>query len=258
MKKMIRKLVAMLLMAAAICSLTPVYAAQFTADDYYNTNYPEYVVASKDPNGYCYLYNKPTDLDGQSINLGSYDNDTIVRLLEYEPTRGYHHVVCPDGQIGYMHTYSIVDAKTLDDRLWYRVYSLDPVGYLYMYNRPTDMNSINLGEYKDGDFLEMIDWDANEKYAYVRGDKNDQYGYVKKSSIIKASLYPPEGKYAYVKNDCYLYNRPTDMNSVNLGPHKAGETVRVVDWDSDKTFAKVQCENEDVGYIRKTSLQRLN
>ena len=37
-----------------------------------------YEVLSKEPNGYCYLYSKPSSTNGQ--NLGRYDNGALVYL----------------------------------------------------------------------------------------------------------------------------------------------------------------------------------
>ena len=66
-----KRLISWALLCALLLCLAPQALAYSYSDDL-----PEYVVESFDPNGYCYLYDKPSDVNGR--NLGRHDNGEIV------------------------------------------------------------------------------------------------------------------------------------------------------------------------------------
>ena len=89
------KLLALALLAVLLLSLVPQALAYS-----YSDNYPEYVIESFEPNGYCYLYDKPSDVYGR--NLGRHENGEIVKVIGYEHS-GWYFVVCSNGKTGYVH-----------------------------------------------------------------------------------------------------------------------------------------------------------
>lgn len=80
-----------------------------TAVDYWDSSAPEYVIFSEDPYGYCYLYSLASDNYGQ--NLGRYENNEVVKVLEYyggqEGQWNYCKVITQKNKVGYMHDYAL-------------------------------------------------------------------------------------------------------------------------------------------------------
>lgn len=150
-----------------------------------------YVVQSTSPYGYCYLYSNPSDRDGISRNLGRYDNGSLVYVLNYYGGRdgkfNYCLVMTYDGQVGYMHDYSLVyyDDAALDywsyDGPEYYIYSTDPYGYCYLYSEPSDINGTNLGRYENYDRVKVIEYYGGNhgrfNYSLVITEDN-RIGYV--------------------------------------------------------------------------------
>lgn len=77
--------------------------------DYYSTNAPVYYVYSTNPYGYCYLYSEASDITGR--NLGRYNNNAKVKVLEYyggqEGQWNYCKVITQDNKLGYIHDYAL-------------------------------------------------------------------------------------------------------------------------------------------------------
>lgn len=77
--------------------------------DYWCSDAPEYVVDSRDPYGYCYLYSKGSDITG--TNLGRYDNGETVKVLCRNAAKEgrfvYSLVITQDNLLGYVHDYAI-------------------------------------------------------------------------------------------------------------------------------------------------------
>lgn len=174
---------------------------------------------------------------------------------------GYALVICTDGKTGYVHNYSITPYSQTTNRILYRVYSTQPAGYCYMYDQPSDIYGRNMGRYDNGAIFQIVDWDASDVFAKVRGWNDGKYGYVRKTSMVLASENTPYDNVAYVDSYqpmgyCYLYDRPSSIKGVNLGRHNNGETIYIIDWDVDTVYALVECENGKIGYINKASLSR--
>ncbi len=91
-----------LLALALLCALLVPLAPAALADGYsYLDEYPEYVVESFQPNGYCYLYSEPSDIYG--INRGRHDNGEWVRVVDWYADDVFCLVECPkDNRIGYI------------------------------------------------------------------------------------------------------------------------------------------------------------
>ncbi len=142
----------------------------------------------------------------------------------------------------------------------YQVYSTNPAGYCYMYNMPSSVNGTNLGRYNNGEYIEIIDWYADDNYARVYSPRTQKRGYIRKTSLVPADDYKPIQYYAYVDSYepygyCYLYDRPSSTYGNNLGRHNNGELIYVLDWYADDNYAKVECANNGkIGYIRKACL----
>jgi hypothetical protein len=253
-----KRLVSVALLCALLLSLAPAALA----DGYsYLDSYPEYVVESYQPNGYCYLYDKPSDVNGR--NLGRHDNGEIVKVISYDQQHGYYFVVCSNGKTGYIHDYALKPYEDTLKRNRYRVYSIDPDGYCYLYDQPSDIKGKNLGRYDNGEYIQIVDWDASEVYAQVFCERTEKYGYIRKTCLVKEADYKPLDFYAIVDSTdpygyCYLYSEPSDIYGQNRGRHNNGEWVRVVDWNASEVYALVECPlDHKIGYIRKTCLKPL-
>ena len=254
---MAKRLLSLALVCAALMALAPMALA----DGYsYLDNYPEYVVESFEPNGYCYLYDKPSDIYGK--NLGRHENGEIVKVIAFEHS-GYYFVVCSNGKTGYIHDYALKPYEDTLKRNRYRVYSIDPDGYCYLYDQASDIKGRNLGKYENGEYIQIVDWDASDDYAQVYCERTKKYGYMHKTALVKDTDYKPLDFYAMVDSYdpygyCYLYSEPSDIYGQNRGRHNNGEWVRVVDWNADEVFALVECPlDHKIGYIRKTCLKPL-
>ena len=152
-------------------------------NNHYETNKekkPTYAqILSVQPNGYCYLYDQPSDIDGN--NLGRYNNGETVEILEDDPINGYYLVNCSDGKVCYVHTYAVSFSFSYAQSaasLIYWVCSTEPMGYCYLYDQPNDIDGNNLGRYDNGEQIEIIDWWASDTYALVRCVSTEKVGYI--------------------------------------------------------------------------------
>lgn len=150
-----------------------------------------YEVLSKEPNGYCYLYSKPTSEDGVSQNLGRYDNGALVYL--YEEEGDYSYVKTRDGKYGYIRTSSLrrYTGTVPSDRDltgWYIVRSKEPNGYCYLYSKPSSSTGQNLGRYDNGEYVYVEEYYAGgssqSHFCYVR-TQDGKYGYIRSTCIVK-------------------------------------------------------------------------
>ncbi|MBE5782855.1 MAG: hypothetical protein E7329_06000 [Clostridiales bacterium] len=251
--KNIRRIAAALLCLVLLCSASAALAYSF-AD-----NYPLYIVESYQPNGYCYLYDQPSDITGR--NLGRYNNGAFMKVIQFNAKNGYAHVICQDGKVGYVHNYSITQYMDTYRRPIYRIYSTSPAGYCYLYDKPSSVNGKNLGRHNNGEYVEVLDWDASDQYARVQCWKDGKYGYIAKTALVYAGDSMPYDDVAYVnstqpKGYCYLYDKPSSVKGRNLGRHNNGEAVFIINWDADSTYAQVECMDGKIGYINKNSLER--
>jgi len=251
--KNIKKWLLIVSCLAMLLSATGAYAYDFSDD------YPLYKVESYSPNGYCYLYDQPSDIKGR--NLGRYNNEAFMKVVDFNYKNGYALVICTDGKVGYVHNYSITPYLDTINRELCRVYSVEPRGYCYMYDEPSDIRGVNMGRYNNGAVFQIVDWDADETFAKVKSWDDDRYGYVRKTCLKRDFLSSPYEQVGYVesyepKGYCYLYDQPSSVKGRNLGRHNNGEKVYIIDWDGDANYALVECENGEIGYMNKKSLTR--
>ena len=167
-----KKIVSLLLLAALLTALIP----SALADSIYN--YTLYKVMSKSPNGYCYQYDQPSSTYGR--NLGRHKNGELVGVISY--TKGWYYVYCSNGRYGYIPEKALMPV-TRSQSVWYVVDSESPRGYCYLYSEPSSTYGRNLGRYNNGELIEIIDWDADENFAYVRCGSTGEYGYMGKPCL---------------------------------------------------------------------------
>lgn len=167
-----KKIVSLLLLAVLLAALLPTAMA----DSIFN--YSLYRVMSKNPNGYCYLYSEPSSITG--TNLGRHENGEYVGMISQ--TNGYCYVYCSNGKYGYIHDDALMRVTWVRNP-WYIVSSTEPMGYCYLYSEASSVNGMNLGRYDNGELIEIIDWDADENYAYVCCDRTGHYGFMRKTCL---------------------------------------------------------------------------
>lgn len=168
-----KKLISLILLTTLVLSLIP--------DALANT-YDPYIVLSFQPNGYCYLYDQPSDVYGN--NLGRHNNGELVEVIEYDTRNGgYYLVRCSNGKIGYIHGYALLPLYYSTSS--FQVYSTQPMGYCYLYDQPNDIYSNNLGRYNNGERIEVIDWWADDIYAMVYCVSTQKVGYMRKTCLIE-------------------------------------------------------------------------
>ena len=146
-----------------------------------------YIVQSKSPNGYCYLYSQPSTRGDVSRNLGRYDNGEYVYVLEYYGGNDFCYVQTTDGKTGYIKAASLQRFSGAGDTDpnagWYVVRSYNPYGYCYLYSAASDRDGVssNLGRYDNGEYLYVLEYyggqDYQNNYCYVR-TQDGKYGFV--------------------------------------------------------------------------------
>ena len=280
-----RKCIALLL---TVCLLASACLTSAAAYSYYYDGYPEYIVQSYSPNGYCYLYDQASSVNGK--NLGRYNNGEIVKVIDWYGGNGYAFVICANNDVGYINQNSLTDAASASYCSTYRVYSTNPKGYCYLYDQPSSVNGRNLGRYDNGEYIDIIDWYASDDYAKVCCQSTGKYGYIRKSCLVEEDNYPnyyrddsmnypdyssgsssSSGGYHISLDDvsgydlyyvqsldpygyCYLYDKPSSVSGSNLGRYNNETAIYVVNWYADDNYALVLCLDGKIGYIRKACL----
>ena len=149
--------------------------------------YEYYEVYSTNPYGYCYLYDHPSSSGSISKNLGRYDNGSIVMLLDWLEGEKFAEVYTSYNETGYMRKDCLryYEGCVIPSDNGSYLVGNTPKGYCYMYDHASSSGSIskNLGRYKDGSVIEVLDWYSDKKYAYVRG-ADGQVGYINKDYLI--------------------------------------------------------------------------
>lgn len=247
-----RKLFSLLALTLILAMLTG--AALADGSYRFTDDYPLYVVDSYSPNGYCYMYDRPTSTYGK--NLGRYNNGESLKVISTKTGNEYYLVVDVNNQVGYVNGESLIPYGTSRSYSVYYVDSVQPLGYCYMYDRPSSSYGENLGRFKNGERFEMLNWDADRNYAYVRSLTNGKLGYVGKSALV------PEGESASHQTATitsemgyiYLYDRPSSSYGENLGRYENGEMVYILKWRYDNNYAKVKTLDGKTGYTQMNRL----
>ncbi len=225
-----------------------------SGDYSWNDNYPLYVVDSYSPYGYCYMYDSPTSTYGE--NLGRYNNGELLKVISTKTGNEYYLVVDQDNQAGFVNGACLIPYDSSRDYPIYYVDSVQPLGYCYMYDRPSSTYGENLGRYNNGELFAMLDWDANRNYAYVCSVTTGKTGYVSKSALVLQSdsaLHQTAtitSKMGYI----YLYDRPSSTYGENLGRYENYEKVYILKWKYDKNYAQVKTMDGKTGYMQMDRL----
>lgn len=220
----------------------------------FTDNYPLYVVDSYSPSGYCYMYDRPTSTYGN--NLGRYNNGETLKVISTKTGNEFYLVVDRNNQVGYVNGECLIPYGTSRDYPVYYVDSVQPLGYCYMYDRPSSTYGENLGRFNNGERFEVLNWNADRNYAYVYSLTTGQVGYVNKSALVK------EGEMAYHQTATvdsemgylYLYDRPSSSYGENLGRYENGEKVYILKWRYNSNYAKVKTEDGKTGYTQMSRL----
>lgn len=176
---MMKRMVLLLTCLALLLSCTGAFALSFS------DNYPLYKVESYEPNGYCYMYNKPSSIDGR--NMGRFDNGSFVKVIEWDKQNGFSYVISTDGKTGYIGSKCLTKYSDTLNRPVYRTQGSNGSGYCYMYDKPSSIDGRNLGRFDDGSLVLIVDWDADASFAKVRSWNENKYGYIGKKDLIQAS-----------------------------------------------------------------------
>ena len=136
---------------------------------------------STTPNGYCYLYDTPSSSKG--VNLGRYDNGSLVAILDWYADKNYAKVYTQDNQTGYIRKTSLVFScmeVIIPPGSEVLYVGNTPKGYCYLYDQPSSVNGRNLGRYNDGSAITVLDYNADKTYAYVQ-TADGSVGYIRKA-----------------------------------------------------------------------------
>ena len=55
--------------------------------------------------------------------------------------------------------------------------------YCYLYTEPSSVNGRNLGQFNNGEYIEILDWYEDTNYAKVRTVSTRQVGYIAKDAL---------------------------------------------------------------------------
>ena len=173
-------------------------------------------------------------------------------------------------------TLSMIPAAHAEGEGWYIVASTKPDGYCYLYSAASDRaaKSSNLGPYKNGELVYVLDYYGGQdgSYNYCRVQTMDgKTGYMHDYALVRyygtsSAEATGEGWYmvASTKPDgyCYLYSAASDRaaRSSNLGPYENGELVYVLDYyggqDGSYNYCHVRTMDGKTGYMHDYSLVR--
>lgn len=224
---------------------------KYVVYDYNDPAYESYRVTVPAIKPILFLYTAPSTSGDPDSN---YQNGDILKMLEYEANEKFAFVLGPDGKSGYVSKASISKQKedgTLGPIL--EVFSTYATGYCFMYAKP-NTGSDNLGQYINGEQIEVIDWSVDERFAFVHGVKDDHYGYIEKDNLHAPGVSPVKGYmmvsalqgYTYA----YLYLKASD-GSPNLGSYDNGTKIGILDWTASEKYALVYTPDEKIGYMKK-------
>lgn len=130
-----------------------------------------FLIASRSPQGYCYLYSEPSSRDGVGYNKGRHDNGEMVYVLNAQADNGFFYVRTQEGETGYIGASALLRVSDiLEDPTagWYMVASAKR-SYCYLYSKASSMDSVsrNLGRYDNGELVYVVDFEGENGYSYV-------------------------------------------------------------------------------------------
>ena len=147
-----------------------------------------FLVVSREPLGYCYLYSEPSSLDGVGYNEGRYDNGEMVYVLSYNAGNGYCFVNTNRDESGYINADSLMRISDITENPscgWYMVASTQRK-YCYLYSAASSMDyeSRNLGRYNNGEWVYVVDYEGKNGYSFVF-TQDGKSGYMATSALMK-------------------------------------------------------------------------
>lgn len=147
-----------------------------------------FLVASRNPVGYCYLYSEPSSRDGVGYNKGRHDNGEQVYVLSRNAGNGFSFVRTEEGETGYMASSALLrisDITADANTGWYMVASTQR-SYCYLYSAASssDSKSRNLGRYDNGEWVYVVDYEGENGYVFVF-TQDGKTGFMAKSALMK-------------------------------------------------------------------------
>ena len=147
-----------------------------------------FLVASRDPLGYCYLYSEPTSQDDVSRNKGRHDNGETVYVLSWYADSGYCFVRTEADETGYIRADALLRISDITEDPscgWYMVASSQR-SYCYLYSKATSMDGVsdNLGRYDNGEWVYVVDCEGENGYAFVF-TQDGRTGFMDKDALMK-------------------------------------------------------------------------
>lgn len=161
---------------------------RYYGDVWEDTSPGWYLIASRDPQGYCYLYSEPSSMDGVGYNKGRHNNGEQVYVLSYYGGNGYCFVRTEDGETGYIGAKALMrvsDIQADPTAGWYMVASSQR-SYCYLYSKASSSSSDsrNLGRYDNGEWVYVVDFEGENGYCYVF-TQDGKTGFMAKSALMK-------------------------------------------------------------------------
>ena len=152
MKNVTARLLTLILALSLIFASVSCALASGDADDY-----PVYRVQSQSPKGHTYVYSKPTS-SGKLV--ADYKDGEYVIVFWTEQGIGntgsrWHYCMGPDGAMGYIRSNNLVFVPNTSFAKSFVVASEHPVGYTYMYSKPTSSGEL-VGTYYDGTIVKAF------------------------------------------------------------------------------------------------------
>lgn len=216
--------------------------------------------------GYCYCYDKESDVSG--TNLGRFDDGDVLEYIKTSAngkwimvagynTRGrficgYVHADCVsfDGDIpAATATPKSKSKSTPTPTPRKKNYDVDSDiivevdtsrGYCYCYEEDDDDSEI-LGRFNNGDEIEYLHSNSDGGWFYVRGRNTKGKtikGYVRADTVVfEPAPFEPEDDTTYMVIDCsakscpgycYVYSEPSDTFGERLGRFDNGDIVEYV------------------------------
>ena len=106
-----------------------------------------------------------------------------MKVIQHNAQNGYAYVICQDGKVGYVHNSGLTLYSSTYARPVYQINSASPAGYCYLYDKPSSVDGMNMGRHNNGEYVEIVDWNASEKFAKVQCWKDGKYGYMAKDAL---------------------------------------------------------------------------
>lgn len=147
-----------------------------------------FLVASRSPQGYCYLYSEPSSRDGTGYNKGRHNNGEKVYVLQYNGGNGFCYVQTESGETGYMGSSALMrisDIEADPTAGWYMIASTKR-SYCYLYTKASSSSSDtrNQGRYDNGEWVYVVDYEGENGYSYVF-TQDGKTGFMATSALLR-------------------------------------------------------------------------